>query len=202
MMTLEHTKVLDWITKDFETCEYYKNVGKELYLVSNGDSVITRYRLADLMRRNMSKLQPRPVKYQTWNDDYTEIITVEMTPAEITTANEAYVDWLRLADYLLLAAAGPSEKLDQENQRRRTMYEASQRGYQARKIVESVAKYLKENPEATDKDIKSALNDDGREVLQIHIQQAKKIPSPHGREIIEQPPEAPAEIGSYKTLYF
>ena len=205
MITLDHTKVLDWITKDYETWEYYKNAGKELYLVSNGDSALTRYRLADLMRRNMSKLQPGPVKFETWNDDCTEIITVEMSPAEITTSNEAYVDWLRLADYMLLAAAGPWEKLEQENQRRRAMYEASQRGYEARMNVEAVAEYLKENSQATDKDIKAALNRDGPEVLQVHIQQAKKIPPPAGsydREIIEQAPEVPAEIGYYKTLYF
>ena len=84
------------------------------------------------------------------------------------------------------------------------MYEASQRGYDARTIVEAVASYRKEHPQATDKDIKAALNHDGREVLQVHIQHAKKIPSPetHGREIIEQAPVAPPEIEYYKTLYF
>ena len=104
MMTLDHTKVLDWITKDYETWEYYKNVGKELYLVSNGDSVLARYRLADVMRRSMSKLQPGPVKFEAWNSDCTEIITIEMNPAEISTSNEAYVDWLRLGG--LHAACG------------------------------------------------------------------------------------------------
>ena len=94
---------------------------------------------------------------------------------------------------MLLAAAGSLGETEQENQRRRMMYDQCQRGYEARMIVEAVAEYLKEHPDATDKDIKASLNRDGREVLQVHIPQAKKIPPPagnYGREIIEQAPRS------------
>src|SRR5688500_11263900 len=101
MMTFDHKMVLDWLTKDYETAEYWKNIGKEMHLACNGDSALTRHRLADALRRSISKLQPGPVKYQGWNDDFSEIIELEIDAPEIGAANDAYVDWVRLADYLL-----------------------------------------------------------------------------------------------------
>ncbi len=205
MMTSDHCKVLDWITKDYDTWEYWKRIGMDLHIACNGDSALTRYRLADLMRRSMSKLPHGPIEFQTYNDDCTGKITITIDPSEITASNEVYGDWLRLADYMLLAAAAPWPKLDEENQRRRAIHEQYQRGYEARMIVEAVAEYSKDHPRASEKEIRTALNRDGREVLQIHIQQAKKIPVPggnYGREIVEVPPQPPAELKPYSNLYF
>ena len=204
MMTSDHNKVLDWLTKDYETGEYWKDIGKEIHLASNGDSTLTRYRLADTLRRSMSKLQPGPVKYEKWNSDFTEVVTAEIDAPAISVSNETYVDWIRLADYLLLAAAVAEwPKRDEENQRRKMIYDQCRRGYEARMIVKAVAEYLEKHPTATDKDIKASLNRDGREILQVHISHAKKIvPHTSGREIVEQEPEPPAEIKPYMPLYF
>lgn len=200
MMTSDHRKVHEWLTKDCPSAEYWKEIGKELYLVSDGDCVLTRHRLADVLRRSISKLQPGPVTYEKWKDDFSEITKVEIESPGIGATNDAYVDWLRIADYLLLAAASTWPKLDEENQRRRTMYDQARRGYEARTIVKAVAAYLEEHPKAPDGDIQAALKHD---VGQVHIAQAKKV-TPHtsGREIVEQGPEMPAQIERYKPLYF
>jgi hypothetical protein len=203
MTTADHRKVQEWLTRDYSTHESWKEIGKEMYLACNGDGVLTRHRLADALRRSISKLQPGPVSYDKWNEDFSAIVKVEIEPPTITTTSDAYVDWLRIADYLLLAAASTWPRLEDDNQRRRAMYDQSRRGYEARMIVKDVTEYLKENPTATDGDVRAALNREGREVIQIHIAQAKKT-TPHtsGREIVEQEPEVPSQVNRYSPLYF
>lgn len=203
MMTADHRKVHEWLTKDHPTSEYWKDIGREMYLVSNGDGVLARHRLADALRRSISKLQPGVVTYDKWNEDFSAIVKVEIKSPDISTSHEAYVDWLRIADYLLLAAASTYPRLEDDNQRRKTMYDQSRRGYESRAIVMAVAAYLQANPSATDGEIQTALDRDDREVAQIHIAQAKKI-TPHtsGREIIEREPEVPQQLNRYASIYF
>lgn len=202
-MTSDHRKVNEWLQKDYQTGEYWKNVGKEIYLVANGDCALTRHRLADVLRRSISKLQPGPVTYQKWKDDFSEIEKVEIESPNISATNDAYVDWLRLADFLLLAAASTWPRLEEENMRRRAMYDQARRGYEARMIVKEIAEYLKEHPTVTDGDIQATLNKPNREVAQIHIAKAKQlIPHTAGREISEREPEEPSPLNRYTPLYF
>jgi hypothetical protein len=203
MMTSDHRKVHEWITKDYPTSESWKEIGREIYLASNGNCALARHRLADALRRSISKLQTGPTTYQRWNEDFSAIVTLEIESPGISTSNDAYVDWIRIADYLLLSAASTWPRLEDDNQRRKTMYDLSRRGFDARMIVKAVAEYLKENPQAKDADVRDALTAKGIEVGQIHISQAKKITRHTGGvEIVEQEPELPTQIERYKALYF
>lgn len=202
MMTAEHRKVHEWITKDYITAEYWKDIGKELYLAASGDSNLTRHRLADVLRRSFSKLQQGTVTYERWNDDFSAIVKIEIDTPEIGTSNDAYVDWLRIADYLLLAAASTWPRLEEENQRRKTMYDQALRGFETRKAVMVVAEHLKANPESTDGDIQAAVNREGFEVAQSHVAQARKATlHTTGREIVEREPEAVQQLERYSSLY-
>jgi hypothetical protein len=202
-MTPEHEKVLDWITKDYESHTYWKNLGKEMFLVSNGDSVLTRHRVADALRRSISGHPTTPVTVSRWNDDFTAILAIEVDPPAIAVANQLYVDWIQIADYVLLAAAASFERLEEENQRRKEAFDRARNGYEARRLVGLVTEFLEQNPEASEDAVIAASRELNLDVKKAHIALARKLAtkSDSRQRRREVEPTAPIMLGTYQSIH-
>lgn len=198
-MTPEHRKVMEWISKDFESYSYWTNLGQEMFLFANGNCEVTRYRVADALRRSVTRQPPGQVQVQRWNDDFSSIVTIDVEPPAVTVANQLHVDWIRIADYVLLAAKDPFDRLDDENQRRKELGDWVTNSFEKRQLARKIKAFIAENPELSDDQVIEAMRKENKDVLKANIVLARKLADSNLDELEPTPLEA---IAGYKSLYF
>jgi len=191
-------QVLRWLCRDFDTTEKWKRQARSVFLKSMGDSTLARYYLADDIRQEITGTAESPPPSVSSQEE--EGFTLKA--ADRPKVTPPYVNWIWVADYFLLAAANEWDELDEENQKRRDAYRRTIDGWEARKKVSAVRKYLEGHPKADNEEVKAELKRSGSEIANIQISLARKVPYDTCPGKPELEPELPPFLGPYQSLYF
>ena len=127
------------------------------------------------------------------------------SPPPAKAANDPSVNWLRAADYVLLAAGTPWDEYEAQNQRHKEISYALKKAYDIRQVIVAVADYLQAHAEDRDDDIISALTSKGLEVNKARITDAKKYlrmdSNEHDLWRKESKPPQLADLPLYESVY-
>jgi len=199
-----------WLMRCYETQEAWKKKAREVFMVSNGDSVLSRIRVAAMVRKYFLEERPQAEEVDRWNESYEHIEKVYVEPPSISESNAGYVDWLYVADYLLLACAGITDEITEENQLRETEYQQSWSSYQLRLAAYAARSLIREHPDMDDdgvkklldERIKELLNDPRKKASNANVQEARRLEAAKLPHVEPMPPERPEPMPRHKSIYF
>ena len=182
--------------------EEWKAKAKDVFYSSNGDSNLSRNRVASIVRTYFLETPPKPEDVQRWKTGFEEIETVHVTPPNVSASNSAYVDWLYIADYLLLACASPTEQLDEENQRRETEFQNVLGSYKIRLIVHDAREKLRNETTLTDTDILAAVKKVYPKASMANIKEARRLEKGKVFHAVPKEPIPAEQMPRYTALNF
>lgn len=194
--------VLEWLGRTYETMEEWKAKARDVFFSSNGDSNLSRNRVASIVRAHFLESPPKPEDVERWKAGFDEIETVHITPPNVSASNSAYVDWLYIADYLLLACASPTEQLDAENQRRETEFQNVLGSYNIRLIVYDAREKLRHDPTLTDNDVLAAVQKKHPKASMANIKEARRLEKANVFHDAPKEPIRAEPMPRYTALYF
>ncbi len=194
--------VLEWIGRTYETMEEWKAKARDVFFSSNGDSNLSRNRVASIVRTHFLESPPKAEDVERWKAGFEEIETVHVTPPKVSASNSAYIDWLYIADYLLLACASPTEQLDEENQRRETEFQNVLGSYNIRLIVHDARETLRHNPTLTDNDVLTAVQKKHSKASMANIKEARRLEKANVFHDVPKEPIRAEPMPRYTALYF
>jgi len=194
--------VLEWVARTYETMEEWKAKAKDVFFSSNGDSNLSRNRVASIVRSHFLETPPKPENVQRWKTGFEEIEAIHVLPPKVSASNSAYVDWLYIADYLLLACASPTEQIDEENQRRETEFQNALGSYKIRSIVHDACGKMRNDTTISDNEILVDVQKENPKASMANIKEARRLEK--GKVLHNAPKEPiPAEpMLRYTPLYF
>lgn len=182
--------------------EEWKNRGKDVFFAANGDSDLARNRVAAFLRAYFLQLPNSPETVSRWAQGFQGTETVELTPPKVTASNSAYVDWLYIADYVLLACASQSERLEAENQLRETEFQSVMNSYNLRLVVHEARQMMKADPAATDDGILQVLKATQPNASLANVKEARKLEKSNARFNPPVMPLPAKPMQRYTALYF
>lgn len=194
--------VLEWLARSFETIEKWKEIAANLYFSANGDSNLARNRVATLVRSHFIDSPPSSEDVKRWSTDVQNIETMRVSPPKISASNAAYVDWLYVADYLLLACACPSDQMDEENQRRETDFQIVWSSYCIRLIVHAAREDLRQSPEVEDEELLKSIRSRHPKASLANIKEARRLEKVRAALALPQAPERAEPLRPYVSLFF
>lgn len=195
-------RVLHWLARSYETLRQWRDRASDTYLATNGDSALARNRVAFDVRAYFLQGRLAAEKLDKWRPGFESLEEIEVAPPKVSPSNAAYVDWIRVADYLLLGVASPTEPLDRANQQRETEFQAAIGSWRIRQVVYSGATAIRADPELTDQDLLARIKKDQPAASMANIKEARRV-SRDGHPLeAPQQPEAAAAMGPYQPLYF
>jgi hypothetical protein len=185
--------------RTYETAEKWKSKARDVFYSANGDSNLSRNRVAATVRQHFVKTPPQPEDVERWNEGFEKIETVHVAPPKVS--DPAYVDWLYLADYLLLACASPTEEFDEENQRRETEFRAVLDSYKLRMVVHDAREIMRQDGTLKNKDVLGAVKKTHPNAKDANVVQARKLEK---NNVLHAPPVKPVPsqpMPLYTPLY-
>jgi len=182
--------------------EKWKAKAKEVFFSSNGDSNLSRIRVASIVRTHFLETPPEPEDVERWKKGFDEIETVHVMPPKVSPSNSAYVDWLYIADYMLLACASPTDWLDEENQRRETEYQHVLGSYRIRSIVYDARERMRHDTTLSDNDILVAVQKDHLKASMANIKEARRLEKGNVYHASPKEPIPADPMPRYTALYF
>ncbi|MEX2188606.1 MAG: hypothetical protein WD875_17490 [Pirellulales bacterium] len=195
-------QLLHWLMRRYETQEAWKEMAQDVFMRSNGDAALSRCRVAAIVRRycmgertilRSSRFARSSVELTTGHDD---------EPVPVTASNAGYVDWLYVADYLLLRCAALSDEYVDENKQREAEFQQLLGSYELRCNVYRARKTIRDNPGLVDADILDAIKLENSSASLANVREARRQERANiaFREPIK--PEKPRELERYKPVYF
>lgn len=194
--------VLKWITRCYESMEEWKLTAADLFFASNGDSNLSRNRLAAILRSHFLDSPPKAEDVDRWKTGFSEIETVHIVPPKISVSNSPYVDWVYIADYLLLACASPTTRLEDENQRRDTDFQNVMGSYLIRKIVHDARDRMRNDASLPDADILEAIQELDPKASMANIKEARRLEKSQSAHSPPKKPLPSDPMPRYTALYF
>jgi len=199
-----------WLMRCYETQETWKKKARKVFMDFNGESVLSRIRVAAMVRKYFLEERPQAEEVDRWNEFYEQIEKVHVEPPGISGSNAGYVDWLYVADYLLLACAGITDEITEEHQLRETEYQQSWSSYQLRLAVYAARTLIKEHPQMDDdgikklldERIKELLNDPRKKASNANVEEARRLDAAGLPHVEPMQPERPKPMPRYKSIYF
>ena len=116
--TEQTDEMVGWLYRDFESYENWKARGREIFLQVDGSSDGARKTLASDLCKYACGEKRKLVNVRNWREDLSEIVVHRVKPPDVSTSNCKEIEWLEIADYILLAASGGWEGIQIDNQRR------------------------------------------------------------------------------------
>lgn len=194
--------VLEWIGRTFESMEKWKVTARDVFFTSNGDSNVSRNRVASIVRTYFIDTPLSPEDVKRWNADFEKTETVRVSPPKVTQSNATYVDWLYISDYLLLACASLSEELEEENQRRETEYLGVMTSYKIRLVVHEARERMRNDSAWTDEDVLASVQDLHSKASMANIKEARRLEKADVLHDLPKEPVPAAPMPRYTPLYF
>ena len=193
---------LEWLARNYESMEEWKGKAREVFFSMNGNSEVTRNRVAAMVRFYFVETPPKPEDVKRWKRGGEETETIHVVPPKISASNSAYVDWGYVADYLLLACAALSDELDAENQLRDTEYRTVFDSYKIRTMVHDARTLMRETPSATETELLGLLTEKHDRAALAHIKEAKRLERGNVRYAPPKAPTPSTPMPRYVALYF
>ncbi|MBB75794.1 MAG: hypothetical protein CMJ75_14910 [Planctomycetaceae bacterium] len=195
-------RVLQWLARSYGTLLEWRARASDTYLAANGDSAMARNRVAFEVRSYFLQGDLVQEHLAQWRPGFESLETVQVTPPKVSPSNAAYVDWVRVADYLLLGVASPTDPLEQANQQRETEFQTAIGSWRIRQVVYSGAAAIRADNDLPDEVLLARLKEDHPDASMANIKEARRV----ARD--GQPLEAPrqpvpaARLEVYQPLYF
>jgi hypothetical protein len=193
---------LEWIARSYESLEEWKKKAREVFYCMNGNSEVTRNRVAAIVRFYFVETPPKAEYVKRWKQGGKEIETIHVVPPKIGASNSAYVDWGQVADYLLLPCAALSEELATENQLRETEYRTVFDSFKIRMMVHDARTLMRETPNASESDLLALLSAKHDKAALAHIKEAKRLERANVRYAPPKAPKPSTPMPRYVPLYF
>ncbi len=195
---------IQWLLRSYETSVEWKAKAKDVFFSVNGDSNLARNRVAGIVRNyfieNKNRLEPEDIG--RWKDGENVVEKVRVVPPKISESNSTYVDWVYIADFLLLPFISPQDELDAENQRRETEFDNAMRSYKKRLTVEDARESIRRDSLSTDAAILESLKSRHPDASLAAIKVARKLEKENVLEPKAREPMKPAPMPPFKPLYF
>ncbi len=194
--------VIEWLGRTHDTMEEWKAKARGIFHASNGDSNTARNRVASIVRSYFLTSPPEDEDVNLWNEGHTRIEPVHVTPPKVSASNAAFVDWLFVADYLLLASASLSEELAEENQRRETEFRQVLDSYRIRLIIYDAREEMRRGPDLTDDGVVDSVKSKYPKASMSHIKEARRLEKANTRHGPPKEPPPSVPMPRYTALYF
>ncbi len=194
--------VLQWLARSYETLLHWRDCASNTYLAANGDSALARNRLAFDVRAYFLQEKLAPEELPRWRPGFESQELVKIIPPKVSPSNAAYIDWIRVADYLLLGVASSTESLDRANQQRETEFQTAHSSWRIRNVVYCGAAALRDDMKMTDPDLLDRLKKEHPDASMANIKEARRLA--RDGQPLEAPQEPPpaAPLQPYAPLYF
>lgn len=194
--------VMAWVTRSYDSHESWKQKAREVFMASNGDSVLSRTRVAGIIRRYFVEQKLKVENVRCWRENYDGVTSVRVEPPKISASDAGYVDWLYVADYLLLPCSAITEEYTEENQRRETEFEQLWSSYELRMAVYDARELIRKHPKMDDERIRDLLKKTRKEASLANVKKARRLEKANLPHIEPIPPERPASLPRYESVYF
>ena len=191
-----------WLLRSYQTAVEWKAIAKQVLFAVNGDSNVARNRVANTVRSYFIEKPLEPEDVERWKDRENATEIVRFVPPKITVSNATYVDWVYIADFLLLACVSVSDELEAENQRRDTEFDNAMRSYRKRLAVEDAREAIRHDPLATDKAITESFKDRHPDISEAAVKMARTLEKTKAVEPKAREPLKAEPMPRYKPLYF
>ena len=191
---------VDWLLRSYDSFVEWKTRARDEYIRLNGDSHAARNRVAWVVRNYFTESKLSQEQVGRWKGN--EIVYVHLTPPNITDSNATYVDWIYIADVLLIHCAAEHDDIDQENQRRDTEYQRAYNSYRLRIAVEEAQEAIQEAPGAADEVILAALLGTHLDASMATVKEARKRVKSKSTFPKAELPHRGAPIAPFVPLYF
>ena len=152
-MTDKTISICHWLKRSYETKQVWEKVSVDIYISAQGIPVLARTELAGQLRSHFKNEDLATETLKLWNKSHTTIVNVEVIPPKINDSNAAYIDWLYVADYLLICCGTPRAEFDDINTTRRAQYRSVLQSYFLRKFVIDAIDILRSDPARLDIEI-------------------------------------------------
>ena len=195
-------RVLQWLARSYETLLEWRQLATAAYIAANGDHALARNRVAFDVRAHFLEGDLLPADLEKWRPGFDDLQNFRMDPPKVSPSNAAYVDWIRIADYLLLSAASPIDIIDRANQQRETEYQSAISSYRIRRIVFETAATLRSDPELPDERLLSRIQKDHPDASMANIKEGRRVAKDGHPITAPKEPGAASAIGPYRPLYF
>ena len=193
---------LSWITRTYQSKLDWQNQAQEVFLSVNGDSNVARNRVATRVRQYFTETRLEPEDVQRWKKGANEIETIRINPPKLSESNSGYVDWLHIANFLLMAGCAEGEARDKENQTRETEYLNALRSYKMRVIVEDAREELRREPALSNESLLERVKKRHADASLVSVKEARRLEKVGARTPPARAPIKSEPIPRYTTLYF
>ena len=194
--------ILEWLARSYETMDDWKTKARRVFLSSNGDSSLSRNRVASMVRRHFLETPPKAEDVLCWKAGFEDTATVHVTPPKVSESNSAYVDWLYVADYLLLSCALPTDELEEENQRRETEFQSVLGSYNRRLTVHDAREEMRSHRDSSDEDILASVEKNHPTRRWRTSRKARRLEKANAYHAVPKEPTPADPIPRYTPLYF
>lgn len=139
---------VNWLLRSYDSAVAWKSRARTEYISLNGDSDAARNRVAAIVRTYFTETQLTPEVVGRWIGN--EVVKIRLLPPMVTDSNAAYVDWIFIADVLLLHCVADQDEIDKENQRRETEYLRAYNSYKLRIAIEEIQERIRSGQHSSD----------------------------------------------------
>ncbi len=201
---------LQWLNRSYDSMRDWKSKALEVFLSVNGDSNAARNRVASKVRKYFEETTLAPEDVPRWKNAVNEIETIRVIPPKISESRLGYVDWLHIADLLLMTGCADGDAINEEQQIRETEFLSAQRSYKMRLVVEEARMAIRRDSNMSDGSLSKHLNEMFSEMFKdkdknpplVAIKEARKLEKSGVRTPHPKEPIKPDSIPRYITLYF
>ena len=195
---------IQWLLRSYQTSVEWKAKARAVFFSSNGDSNLARNRVAGIVRsyfiENKNRLEPENIG--RWKDGENVIENHHVVPPKVSESNSTYVDWVYIADFLLLPLISLLDELETENRLRVTEYENALRSYKKRVAVEEAREVIRQDSNMPDDVIWESLKSRHPEGSLAAVKFARKLEKTNAKEPKAKEPKPSVPLPNYKSLYF
>ncbi len=193
--------VLQWIARSYESYRRWRERGREIYLACNGEARLARVRIAAEVRQAVASADPR----SEGDEEPCDLPLLEGATADASLPSAArllYVDWVLVADYVLLACREPFAALIQENTRRKEEYRRMWESFIRRRWVIAARKLMRRDAERTVEEILAALKTRHPRITRANVLEARR--QERAGVPLRRPfrPSRPRLLRPYSPVYF
>ena len=206
LMTDRTSAVCHWVKRSYEASKKWEQLAVDVYREAEGDSCLARTILASSLRAYFVDGKPQAETIRRWKEGCDGQEELNIKPPKVGESNASYVDWLYVADYLLLPCSSLRDDFDELNTVRKSQYRALFQSFQLRSYVVKAIEILEERSRLSDEEIvdllKSESGDDDVKPSLATVKEAKRWTRADEKPRKIEAPVEPAYLGLYEPLYF
>lgn len=181
--------ILDYLTRSYEEYVAWTTKAKDVFLSVNGDSAVARCRVAYIVRQSISK------RLEAGES------VIGLSKSKLQKLG--YVDWLFVADYLLIPlASSENEDIKNENAQRKVEYGAIYDSYELRNRLYEARKLIRSHPNATNKEVLALLKETFPDASLANVSEARQQEKKGAGLERPVPPDKPKDLPPYESVFF